>query len=122
MYEQHHEQLVSRRRFFLRFARNFIVGLLAIAVALFVGMFGYRSFEHMSWIDAFANASMILSGMGPFGAMTTDGGKIFAGVYALFSGLFFFFVIAIIYGPMVHRFLHRFHVKTEDATIHHHKK
>ncbi len=121
MYEMHHEQIASRRRFFLRFMRNFIAGLLAIAAALFIGMLGYHIFEHMSWIDAFANASMILSGMGPLGTLVTESGKLFAGFYALFSGLFFIFVIAIIYGPIVHRFLHRFHVKTEDI-IHHQKK
>jgi hypothetical protein len=58
-------------------------------------MVGYRAFEPMSWVDAFVNAAMILSGMGPVSSLQTDGGKIFAGCYALFSGLAFITSIGI---------------------------
>ena len=80
-------------------------------VALGIGMLGYHGFEGMSWIDSFANAAMILSGMGPFKELTTNSGKLFAGFYALFSGLFFIAVAGIVMAPAVHRFLHRFHLE-----------
>lgn len=73
-------------------------------------MFGYHHFEKMSWIDAYVNAAMILSGMGPVEALHTSEGKLFAGTYALFSGIVFLVVIAIIFAPVVHRFLHQFHM------------
>jgi hypothetical protein len=84
--------------------------LLIIAVALGIGMLGYHSFEQMSWVDAFVNASMILSGMGPVSILQTSAGKLFAGCYALFSGLAFIAILGIIFVPGIHRFLHKFHM------------
>jgi len=77
-------------------------------------MVGYHYFEGMEWIDAFANASMILSGMGPLAPLQTWGGKLFAGCYALFSGLALIVAIGIMFGPVVHRVLHRFHLERES--------
>lgn len=65
----------------------------------------------MGLVDAFVNAAMILSGMGPLSPLKTEGGKIFAGFYALFNGIIFLVIIAIIFAPLVHRFLHKFLVK-----------
>ena len=80
------------------------------AFGLIVGVAGYAYFEDLSLTDSFVNAAMILSGMGPVSTLQTDGGKIFAGCYALFSGLAFIAILGIIFAPAVHRFLHRFHV------------
>ena len=82
-----------------------------IAVSLSGGMAGYHLLEGMPWIDAFVNASMILSGMGPVGELKTSGGKLFAGFYALYSGLAAITIAAILLGPVLHRFLHRFHLE-----------
>jgi hypothetical protein len=68
----------------------------------------------MPWIDAFANAAMILSGMGPLASMQTWGGKLFAGLYALYSGLAVVLAVGLIIAPIFHRVLHRFHVASED--------
>ena len=87
------------------------VALLVIAFALGIGMIGYHAFEAMSWVDAFVNAALILSGMGPVSPLQTDGGKIFAGCYALFSGLAFIASLGIVFAPAVHRFLHKFHLE-----------
>ncbi len=84
-----------------------------ILISLMVGMIGYRFFEDLDYIDAFLNASMILSGMGQVSPLTTDSGKIFAGLYALFSGVIFLVVTAVIFAPVVHRFLHKFHLEEE---------
>ena len=80
-----------------------------------MGMIGYHYFEKMSWIDAYVNAAMILSGMGPVAELKTDTGKIFAGSYALFSGIVFLVVMALILAPALHRFLHKFHI--EEGSI-----
>ncbi|WP_249274110.1 hypothetical protein [Parachlamydia sp. AcF125] len=86
-----------------------------IGFSLMIGMLGYRHFEKMPWIDAFANASMILSGMGPLGSLQTAGGKLFAGFYALYSGLTFIFALSLIFAPLFHRFLHKFHLEEGGA-------
>lgn len=80
-----------------------------LGVALITGIGGYHGFEGLSFLDSLLNASMILSGMGPITVPVTVGGKIFASFYALFSGIFFLTVTAYVFGPVVHRTLHRFH-------------
>lgn len=109
-----HPPLLSLRAFISRIIRNLLIGIVIIAISLLLGMIGYKKFENMSWVDAFLNASMILSGMGPVSTLHTNAGKIFAGSYALFSGIVFLVVIAILIAPIVHRFLHRFFVKISD--------
>ena len=84
-----------------------------VAIALGIGMVGYHFFEGMNWVDAFVNAAMILSGMGPVGELKSDSGKIFAGCYALFSGLVFISVTGILLAPIAHRALHKFHLESE---------
>lgn len=97
---------------YLHLMRNTLIGLLLIALALFLGMLGYHITERMSWIDAFLNASMILSGMGPEASMVTTNGKLFAGFYALFSGLAFVAIVAIMLAPAVHKFFHKIHLES----------
>jgi len=97
-------------RIFSRFIRNLVIASSIIFVSLGIGMLGYRHFEKMTWIDAYVNASMILSGMGPVSTLQTSGGKIFAGTYALFSGIIFLVAMAIVLFPVFHRFFHLFHL------------
>ncbi len=86
------------------------VALVLIAISLFIGMIGYRHYEQMSWLDAFLNSAMLLGGMGPVKTEgLSDGGKLFAGIYALYAGLAFIAVMGILLAPVVHRVLHRFH-------------
>jgi hypothetical protein len=109
MYEARHEPLLTRAHFFRRLGRHFgmATGLLVGSVG--IGMVGYRCFEDLPWLDAFLNAAMLLGGMGPLEAPQTTGGKLFAGFYALYSGLFFLIAAAIIFAPVFHRLLHKFH-------------
>lgn len=100
----------------MRLLRTSVFGALILVAALFLGMCGYHYFEGLSWIDAFANASMILSGMGPLSPLTTYGGKLFAGTYALFSGLTFITVVGVILSPLVHRVFHRFLLESEGES------
>jgi hypothetical protein len=111
MFEHRSKPLLPLPAFYARLARSACLGLLVIVTALGIGMLGYHAFEQMSWVDAFVNAAMILSGMGPVSSLQTDAGKIFAGCYALFSGLAFLTSLGIIFAPAFHRFLHRFHAE-----------
>lgn len=84
---------------------------LVVGLALSIGIFGYNFIEGLGWVDAFLNASMILGGMGPVNELHSEAGKIFAGCYALFAGLIFIVVAGIFFAPILHRFLHRFHLE-----------
>lgn len=113
MFEPHQKQLLPRKEFFKRVLRSFLIGFVLIAIALAIGMFGYHHLEKLSWIDAYLNAAMILSGMGPIWNPQTFEGKFFAGSYALFSGLVFIIILGIIFAPVLHRALHKFHLDDE---------
>jgi hypothetical protein len=88
-----------------------------VAGSLLLGMAGYAHFEGLAWRDAFLNAAMLLGGMGPVDAPRTDGGKVFAGLYALYAGLVFLVAVAIILAPMVHRLLHKFHWDRDESRL-----
>jgi hypothetical protein len=108
--ESRHQPLLSKKAFAKRLAMSFGTASLFIGVSLLGGMAGYHFLEGLSWIDAFVNAAMILSGMGPLDALKTWGGKLFAGLYALYSGLAVILAAGILLTPVVHRLLHRFHL------------
>ncbi|MES2661314.1 MAG: hypothetical protein V4689_22025 [Verrucomicrobiota bacterium] len=108
-YEQRKDALISKAAFLRRLGHSFLVVFVLIGVSLGAGMWGYRFFENLSWTDAFLNASMILGGMGPVDEMKTETGKIFAGTYALYSGLVFLVLAGLLFGPIAHRVLHSFH-------------
>lgn len=106
------EHEILKTSFFIsRIARHTAWAFVIILISLLIGMYGYHFFEKMPWVDAYENAAMILSGMGPAEELKTEGGKIFAGTYALFSGIIFLFVMAIIFAPIFKRFLHKFHME-----------
>jgi hypothetical protein len=113
-FERRRETLASRSRFSGRLLSNVAWALATIVAALAIGMAGYMGFEGMDLVDAFANAAMILSGMGPLSPLHSEGGKIFAGLYAIFSGLLIFGIAGLILAPIFHRLLHRFHMEEEE--------
>jgi hypothetical protein len=103
--------LPSPQVFLRRLLASTALGLVLIVASLAVGMAGYHGYERLSWLDSFLNASMILSGMGPLMSPVTTGGKVFAGVYALYSGFAVLVIAGVMFAPVVHRFLHRFHLE-----------
>ncbi|MBX7208323.1 MAG: hypothetical protein K1X78_08445 [Verrucomicrobiaceae bacterium] len=113
-YESKNEPMVSNRAFTHRMLRHFCLSSLVIGVALGVGVAGYHIFAGFSWMDSLLNASMILGGMGPVGELPGDGAKVFASLYALFSGLVFIGASAILFAPVAHRVLHAFHIDDSD--------
>ena len=110
VFERRHEPLLPRRLFFRRLTRWSAVAGVVIAGSLALGICGYHFLARLPWIDALLNASMILGGMGPVDTIKTDAGKIFASVYALYSGLALIAVVGLMLTPILHRLLHKFHI------------
>lgn len=104
MYEHHSKPLLPIRQFVYRFIRHALLAVVILAVALGIGVVGYHSFEGLSWLDSFLNASMILGGMGPVDQLHSSSAKLFAGCYALFAGLVFIAFAGILILPFAHRF------------------
>ena len=109
MYESRHHKPVPRPQFFRRLGLHFAVAAALVVGSLLLGMAGYMYFEDLPWRDAFLNSVMLLGGMGPVDAPRTPGGKLFAGLYALYAGLIFVVTAGLILAPVVHRLLHKFH-------------
>jgi hypothetical protein len=110
MFEHVHQRLIPVRLFYRRVLNALVLAFVILAVWLIIGMLGYHYWGHLRWVDSFVNASMILGGMGPVDVLTDDTAKIFAGCYAIFSGVMFLSSIAIFFAPILHRFLHRIHL------------
>jgi len=110
MYEDGHAPLAPLSVFVRRLAGHFGVAAALVVLSLGAGMLGYRWFEHLGWADAFLNAAMLLGGEGPVEAPVSRGGKLFAGLYALYSGMVFVVVAGIVFTPVLHRLMHRFHL------------
>jgi hypothetical protein len=110
-FEHRSQPVIAPHRFMVRLAHSGIIAVAFIAVSLCVGMVGYHQLEGLSWIDAFLNAAMLLGGMGPVNMPVTSGGKLFAGLYALYCGLAVIFVAGVMLAPIAHRLLHKFHME-----------
>lgn len=109
MYESKIQRPLARGIFVRRLMLHTSIALALIAFSIAIGMTGYRGLEHLSWLDAFLNAAMLLGGMGPVNPPVTDGGKLFAGIFALYAGLVFIVTAALLFTPLLHRLMHRFH-------------
>ena len=112
-FESSSDALISKRNFYTRVVRSFGASLLVVVFSLAIGSAGYAYFGELGWIDALLNAAMILTGMGPVYRMATSSGKLFATFYALYSGIAFLSMMAIMIAPILHRFLHRFHLEED---------
>lgn len=114
MFEKRRESLVPTHVFAGRLVNFMLFSLLVMSFALCLGVLGYHYFAKLNWIDAVLNASMILSGMGPVDPLPDDAAKLFASMYALFSGVVFISTAGIILAPLFHRILHKFHIEGES--------
>ena len=114
IFERRQSRLLSRSAFLRRMARHGGIAVVVVAGSLVIGACGYHFLERLSWIDSVLNAAMILGGMGPVNALHTSPGKIFASIYALYSGIVFLVVAGILFVPVFHRFLHHFHLDQVD--------
>ena len=109
MYERRGSRPLTRSQFIRRVLLHFLAALALLIISLLAGMAGYAYFEHLPWLDGFLNSAMLLGGMGPVNPPLTDGGKLFAGLYALYAGLVFIVMAGLLFAPVVHRLLHKFH-------------
>lgn len=109
MYEHKAHQPIPRKRFVKRVLLHIAAALVLLLFSLLLGMAGYEYFERLPWRDAFLNSAMLLGGMGPVNAPQTDGGKVFAGLYALYAGLAFLIGAGVVFTPILHRVMHKFH-------------
>ncbi len=114
MYEHKNHPLLSRQKYFVRLWKHFLLASGVIVFSLGIGVIGYHITEGLGWIDSILNASMILGGMGPVDVIHTVWGKLFASAYALFSGIIFLVIVGIIFAPIYHRFLHKFHLEIKE--------
>ncbi len=110
IFEHRTQPLIPFRIFLWRVFRYAFYSFLLVFCSIFFGMAGYHYFGGLSWIDAFLNASMILTGMGPVDRMMTFAGKVFASLYALYSGVAFLSMVAVLFAPILHRFIHTLHL------------
>jgi hypothetical protein len=113
-FEHRTHPLLSLPRYILRLLRTIGIAALLMGPALGIGILGYHYFEDREWIDALLDAAMLLGGMGPVHAPQTTGGKLFASFYALFAGMMFLTVAALLLAPVFHRLIHRFHLELQE--------
>ncbi|MEJ0086798.1 MAG: hypothetical protein WDO72_14020 [Pseudomonadota bacterium] len=109
MYETRTQKPLARPRFVRRMLVHTAIATGLIVVSIGIGMLGYFRFEHMAPLDGFLNTAMLLGGMGPVNPPLTDAGKLFAGFFALYAGLVFIVSAALLFTPLLHRLMHRFH-------------
>ena len=114
-FERRHERLAPINVFLRRLFSSFGISSVMVAIALFIGISGYHWIAGFGWIDSILEASMILGGMGPINPLSTNGAKLFAAGYALFSGLVFIAVMGVVLAPVLHRVMHKFHLDKETS-------
>lgn len=114
-FEHRSKPLLSRRKFFVRVLRYAGFSILLIGISLGIGVVGYHYTNELGWLDSLLNASMILTGMGPVDPIRSDGGKWFASIYSIFSGVAFLSTVAVFLSPLVHRFMHKLHLDAGDS-------
>ncbi len=116
MYEHKHDPLLPVAKFKQRLVHHAIAAMGIVAGSLAMGVIGFHFLSDLAWIDALLNAAMLLGGMGPVGELQNWSamGKIFASIYALYSGIIFLIVAGLLFAPIFHRFMHRFHLELTD--------
>lgn len=113
MFENLNQPVVSRGAFFWRMLQHTLLALVIAAGSLMLGIVGYHYLGQLGWADSLVNASMLLGGMGPVNTVTTLQGKLFISFYALYAGLVFLILAGVLLAPLLHRFLHHFHLEME---------
>ena len=112
--EHRKQKVVPLTHFLIRLGRFGVFALLLIVISVIIGTLGYHHVAQLHWIDSFHMACMILTGMGPVAEMTSDNAKLFSSFYALYSGVAFLSITAVIFAPIIHRLLHILHVQDDN--------
>jgi len=111
-FENSTEPLLTRKKYLRRLIYMSLITVVILTIWVFIGMAGYHFIDKLSWVDSFVNTGMLVGGMGPVNALVNPAAKIFAGLYAIFSGVLFLSAFAVMMSPIFHRFLHKFHIDT----------
>jgi hypothetical protein len=118
MYEHKKQQLAPIHVYRKRLKINALIAFVILVLSLFIGMLGYKlTIPEFDWYDSLLNASMILSGMGPVvdnNIVLTKAAKVFASIYAIFSGVTFLTTFGIFLTPVLHRFFHKLHLEETE--------
>lgn len=107
---ENHKDPLSRAEFFRRLSWSFVLSFAIFTLWLLIGVCGYHSFADISWLDAFHQAALVFSGVGSTNTLQTPAGKIFESLYAMIGALIIFILVTILLAPVVHRFMHKFHI------------
>jgi len=113
--EHRSQKVVPITHFLIRLGRYVVFALVLICISLIIGTVGYHRIGHLNWIDSFHMASMILTGMGPVAEMISDNAKLFSSFYAIYSGVAFLSIGAVIFAPIIHRLLHILHFQNDNG-------
>ena len=114
MFESKRRPILPPEAYHRRLRRHAQVGLGILVTSVTVGMVGFHLTEGMGWLDSFLESAMLVGGMGPVGTINTPAGKLFAGVFAIYSGVTLLVVAVYALSPIYHRFLHLFHADEKD--------
>ena len=114
-FERRHDRLAPVAVFLKRIAASWLISVGLILIALAIGIIGYHSLAGFGWVDSLLEASMLLGGMGPVNPLPNNAAKIFASLYALFSGLLFIVLMGVVLSPLAHRLMHKFHIDEKDV-------
>lgn len=109
--EHHKEKVIPTRKFAIRLLKYAVLALALIAFSLLIGVAGYSYFAHLNFFDSLYMSSMILTGMGPVSEMPNDTAKVFSSIYAIYSGVIFLSIAAVLFAPIIHRILHILNVE-----------
>ncbi len=110
MYERYHQPLLPVRAFYRRLLRSLAFSFTLLVGTVLFGSVAFHLIEKYAWIDSFLNCALIMTGVGTIGSVNSTAGKLFTGIYSVISTLVFFTILAIIFTPMLHRLLHKFHL------------
>jgi hypothetical protein len=115
VFESHSQPLLTPGAFVIRLLTYLGYSSIILSFSLGIGILGYHWTAGLNWIDSLLNASMILTGMGPIDPMPNDGAKLFASIYALYSGVAFLTTISVFLAPLLHRLLHILHLEDTEG-------
>jgi hypothetical protein len=113
-FERRKDKLAPFSIYVQRIAASLAIAIGLMLIALAVGIVGYHLIAGFNFVDSLLEASMILGGMGPVRELPNDASKMFASIYALFSGVIFIALMGIILSPVAHRVMHKFHIDETD--------
>ena len=113
-FEKKSQKLLPLQTFYLRLFKHLLIATIIVVFSISIGAVGYHQLESLSWVDAFYNASLILTGMGPVNVLHKDTSKIFASLYAVYGGIVILAITGIVLAPLAHRLLHIFHLSERD--------